>query len=171
MNRATNINNTIPPSSIGGNIGGSGNNGGMTNQSTYASGNIGGVGTNGNNGLNSGNGINCNTNANINGQQQMIINDINEQYDHNGIVDVTVNSLLLNTGPDKYLYTPGFGGWDNDQIYLSDEFKQHYELWLEQEVYNINIDWDSLKTVYDIMPEGSKTTPENRVATKECECE
>ncbi|KAL1383981.1 hypothetical protein pipiens_013078 [Culex pipiens pipiens] len=31
-----------------------------------------------------------------------------------------------------------------DEIELSEEFKQNYELWLQQEVYNNNVDWDSL---------------------------
>ncbi|XP_058820385.1 striatin-interacting protein 1 isoform X1 [Topomyia yanbarensis] len=31
-----------------------------------------------------------------------------------------------------------------EEIELSEEFKQNYELWLQQEVYNNNIDWDLL---------------------------
>ncbi|XP_053676051.1 striatin-interacting protein 1 homolog [Anopheles nili] len=31
-----------------------------------------------------------------------------------------------------------------EEIELSEEFKQNYELWLQQEVYNNNIDWDAL---------------------------
>ncbi|XP_058057285.1 striatin-interacting protein 1 homolog isoform X2 [Anopheles bellator] len=34
-----------------------------------------------------------------------------------------------------------------EEIELSEEFKQNYELWLQQEVYNNNIDWDALLTV------------------------
>lgn len=32
----------------------------------------------------------------------------------------------------------------SDEDELSEEFKQNYELWLQQEVYSNNIDWDSL---------------------------
>ncbi|XP_062549116.1 striatin-interacting protein 1 isoform X2 [Armigeres subalbatus] len=38
----------------------------------------------------------------------------------------------------------GSNGRKSDEIELSEEFKQNYELWLQQEVYNNNIDWDSL---------------------------
>ncbi|XP_055635161.1 striatin-interacting protein 1 isoform X2 [Toxorhynchites rutilus septentrionalis] len=38
----------------------------------------------------------------------------------------------------------GGNGRKSDEIELSEEFKQNYELWLQQEVYNNNIDWDSL---------------------------
>lgn len=64
--------------------------------------------------------------------------------------DVAVNSMLANGGPEKSTYTPGFGGWDLESVVLTDEFKQHYELWLQKEVYGIKIDWDCLQTVYDI---------------------
>uniref|UniRef100_A0A2M4BCH2 Uncharacterized protein n=1 Tax=Anopheles marajoara TaxID=58244 RepID=A0A2M4BCH2_9DIPT len=36
-----------------------------------------------------------------------------------------------------------------EEIELSEEFKQNYELWLQQEVYNNNIDWDALLAVED----------------------
>ena len=29
-------------------------------------------------------------------------------------------------------------------VELTDEFKQHYELWLQQEVFQTNINWDEL---------------------------
>lgn len=90
-----------------------------------------------------------NMGSNINNQQQIIINDINDQYDQNCILDVTVNTCLMIGGPEKYSYSPGFGGWDYEQVDLSDEFKQHYELWLQQEVYNMNINWDSLKLKFE----------------------
>lgn len=125
----------------------------LSNQMAYASNNIGsGVGMNGNSGGNGSNGMsNCVAQANTNGQQPAIVfNDANEQYDNSGLVDVAVNSLLVNGGQDRGAYTPGYGSWDDEQIELSDEFKQHYEVWLQREVYNIKIDWDSLRTVYDI---------------------
>ncbi|KFB39686.1 AGAP007902-PA-like protein [Anopheles sinensis] len=34
-----------------------------------------------------------------------------------------------------------------EEIELSEEFKQNYEMWLQQEVYNNNIDWDALLSV------------------------
>uniref|UniRef100_A0A182IZI2 Far11/STRP C-terminal domain-containing protein n=1 Tax=Anopheles atroparvus TaxID=41427 RepID=A0A182IZI2_ANOAO len=34
-----------------------------------------------------------------------------------------------------------------EEIELSEEFKQNYEMWLHQEVYNNNIDWDALLSV------------------------
>ncbi|XP_062705171.1 striatin-interacting protein 1 homolog isoform X2 [Aedes albopictus] len=43
----------------------------------------------------------------------------------------------------------GTSGRKSDDIELSEEFKQNYELWLQQEVYNNNIDWDSLLSSED----------------------
>lgn len=37
-----------------------------------------------------------------------------------------------------------------EHVELSEDFKKHYEVWLQKEVFGIRIDWDSLKTVYDI---------------------
>jgi len=31
-------------------------------------------------------------------------------------------------------------------VKLSSEFKQHYEIWLDQEVFQNNIDWNALLT-------------------------
>lgn len=90
----------------------------------------------------------ANLNANIS-QQQIIINDVNDQYDPNYILDVNVNNFLSNGDSDKY--NVGFGGWEYDQVKLSDEFKQHYELWLQLEVYNMSINWDSLQTNIGLM--------------------
>lgn len=85
----------------------------------------------------------ANLNSNIS-QQQLLINDINDQYDPNYILDVNVNNFLSNG--DSNNYNVGFNGWEYDQVKLSDEFKQHYELWLQLEVYNMSINWDSLQT-------------------------
>jgi len=30
------------------------------------------------------------------------------------------------------------------QVDLTDEFKQHYELWLQKEVFQTTVDWDQL---------------------------
>ena len=123
----------------------------MATQPTFAAGNIGGIGTNGSNGLNNGIGTCTATSIGLpQPQQQMPINDMNEQFDHNGYVDITMGTMLINGGPEKYSYSPG--GWENANVELSDEFKQHYEEWLQEEVFSIHIDWDLLKTTYDIEP-------------------
>uniref|UniRef100_A0A6M2DIS4 Uncharacterized protein n=1 Tax=Xenopsylla cheopis TaxID=163159 RepID=A0A6M2DIS4_XENCH len=46
-------------------------------------------------------------------------------------VDNCINSVLGNSQNDDYMQLP-------------DEFKQHYELWLQQEVFNNDINWDTL---------------------------
>lgn len=82
---------------------------------------------------------------NIN-QQQIIMSDINDQYEQDCMLDASVNTFLINGDTEKYSYSPGFGGWDSEQIELSDDFKQHYELWLQREVYGMTINWDSLRS-------------------------
>jgi hypothetical protein len=37
----------------------------------------------------------------------------------------------------------------DDENELSEEFKQNYELWLEHEVYNVDLNWDSLMVAVD----------------------
>lgn len=44
-----------------------------------------------------------------------------------------------------------------ENVDLSDDFKKHYEVWLQKEVFGIRIDWDSLKTVYDIEMDDANT--------------
>lgn len=127
----------------------------LSNQMSFTAGNIsGGIGNNGNNTLNTtANGIGVCISSQPNGNCQhapIVVNDLNEPCDNNGMGDVAVNSMHTNSGQDKCIYTPGYGGWDFENVVLSDEFKQHYELWLQKEVYDIKIDWDSLQTVYDI---------------------
>ncbi|XP_065093307.1 striatin-interacting protein 1 isoform X2 [Ochlerotatus camptorhynchus] len=46
--------------------------------------------------------------------------------------------------------TNGTNGRKPEEIELSEEFKQNYELWLQQEVYNNNIDWDLLLSSEDL---------------------
>lgn len=119
-----------------------------TNQMAYISPGIPTNGTNNTNGINS-----CITNTSNGGnhsQQSIVINDLNEPYDNNGIVDISINPIISNMIPEKCYYAPGFSSWEYEQIKLSDEFKKHYEEWLQREVYNMKIDWDSLQTVYDI---------------------
>lgn len=43
-------------------------------------------------------------------------------------------------------YAQGYGGWDVESVELTDEFKLQYEEWLQQEVFNHEINWDSLIT-------------------------
>lgn len=40
--------------------------------------------------------------------------------------------------------TSDFG--TSEEFVLTEEFKQNYELWLEQEVFKMQIDWDVLMT-------------------------
>lgn len=127
----------------------------LSNQMSFTAGNIsGGIGNNGNNTLNTtANGIGVCISSQPNGNCQhapIVVNDLNEPCDNNGIGDVSVNSFLANGGQEKGIYSPGYGGWDIENVILSDEFKQHYELWLQKEVFGIQIDWDSLQTLYDI---------------------
>lgn len=63
---------------------------------------------------------------------------------------MAVGSHFLNGGQERSSYGTGYGCWDMENVDLSDEFKKHYEVWLQKEVFSIRIDWDSLKTVYDI---------------------
>lgn len=87
---------------------------------------------------------NRNLNNNINnglgiggaGQQQ-------QQQNNNGINDFHSEGLdclleLCDKGAMELK-----NSWD-ENIELSDEFKEHYELWLEEEVFNNDIDWDLL---------------------------
>lgn len=76
--------------------------------------------------------------ANSNNGGGPVINDLND-YDQN-LLDVNVNNAFQ---ADKLNYTRGYGGWD-EGIELSEEFKQQYEVWLQQEVFNHEINWDSL---------------------------
>lgn len=61
-------------------------------------------------------------------------------------VDQFNNRRYLNTNKDDQLdpvdtsVTSVLGA----NIELTDEFKQHYELWLQQEVFQTPIDWDQL---------------------------
>lgn len=86
--------------------------------------------------------------GNSNGQPQS--NEFNEPYDNNSLIDIAVGSHFLNGGQERSSYTSGYGAWDMENVDLSDDFKKHYEVWLQKEVFNIKIDWDSLRTVYDI---------------------
>lgn len=67
------------------------------------------------------------------------------EYDPN-LINCYMNEGLQE---EPFNYAPGYGGWD-ENVELSDEFKQEYETWLQQEVYNTQINWDSLMSVtYD----------------------
>lgn len=67
-----------------------------------------------------------------------IISDLNE-YDQN-LLDVNVNGGNV---MEQAQYMRGYGGWD-EKIELSDDFKEQYEVWLQQEVFTYQINWDSL---------------------------
>lgn len=86
--------------------------------------------------------------GNSNGQSQS--NEFNEPYDNSSLIDIAVGPHFLNGGQERNTYTTGYGAWDVENVDLSDDFKKHYEVWLQKEVFSIRIDWDSLKTVYDI---------------------
>lgn len=86
-------------------------------------------------------------NAN-NGQSQS--NEFNEPYDNSSLIDVAIGPHFLNGGQERNTYATGYGAWDVENVDLTDDFKKHYEVWLQKEVFSVRIDWDSLKTVYDI---------------------
>lgn len=62
--------------------------------------------------------------------------------------DSSFNAIFGNNNLSLNEYANTQTIWDED-VELSDEFKQNYETWLQQEVYNMNIDWDSLLVPID----------------------
>lgn len=75
-----------------------------------------------------------------------VLSDLNDYdamngTDPNGAI---ANGLLGGSMPMNY--AQGYGGWDVENVELTDEFKQQYEEWLQQEVFNHQINWDSLIT-------------------------
>lgn len=66
------------------------------------------------------------------------------------MIDIAVGPYFFNGGQERNSYATGYGAWDMENVNLTDDFKEHYEVWLQKEVFGIRIDWDSLKTVYDI---------------------
>lgn len=78
-------------------------------------------------------------------------------------MDVAVGSHFLNGGQERNTYASGC--WDMDNVDLSEDFKKHYEVWLQKEVFSIKIDWDSLKTVYDIEIDDNKMNGKMNMAT------
>lgn len=60
------------------------------------------------------------------------------EYDQN-LIEVQLHNTF---NGDKFIYAPGYGGWD-DGVELTDEFKQQYEIWLQHEVFNSPTNWDS----------------------------
>lgn len=82
--------------------------------------------------------------GNNNGTGNGMPGDPNE-YDPN-LINCYISDGLQE---EQFNYAPGYGGWD-ENVELSDEFKQEYETWLNQEVFNTEINWDSLMSVtYD----------------------
>lgn len=92
--------------------------------------------------------------GNANGQSQS--NEFNEPYDNSSLIDIAVGPHFLNGGQERNTFTTGYGAWDVENVDLSEDFKKHYEVWLQKEVFSIRIDWDSLKTVYDIEMDDNK---------------
>lgn len=103
-----------------GTSGGGGGAGGTT-------GNTGGIG--GGSGTNGGVGINMNSAGQI---------GYGDGHEIDFIGEITFNNN------SEYIYgNHGYGWWDKD-IELTDDFKAIYESWLQQEVFDIQINWDSL---------------------------
>lgn len=77
-----------------------------------------------------------------------VISDLND-YDTNCLDPNAVgNGMLLGSSMVSVPmnYAQGYGGWDMEGVELTDEFKLQYEEWLQQEVFNHQINWDSLIT-------------------------
>lgn len=91
--------------------------------------------------------------GNANGQSQS--NEYNEPYDNNSLTDIAVGQHFLHGSQERCSYASNYGAWDVDNVDLSEDFKKHYEIWLQKEVFSIQVDWDSLRTMYDIENEFS----------------
>ncbi|XP_055594022.1 striatin-interacting protein 1 homolog isoform X2 [Uranotaenia lowii] len=64
----------------------------------------------------------------------------------------TVNGVVVGGGGGGSIGNGTNGnGRKFDEVELSEEFKQNYELWLQQEVFNNNIDWDALLSSEDFV--------------------
>ncbi|XP_031640439.1 striatin-interacting protein 1 homolog isoform X2 [Contarinia nasturtii] len=122
----------------------------MTNQIGFAAGGVGTIGNSNGNGLSN----NCGISQIGNGNGSA--NEFNEPYDNSNLIDMAVGSNFINSGQERNLYASGYSGWNMENVDLSENFKKHYEVWLQKEVFNIKIDWDSLKTVYDIEMDDNK---------------
>ncbi|CAD7094173.1 unnamed protein product [Hermetia illucens] len=61
------------------------------------------------------------------------------------IGDMFFNAAAFGVASD---YSPGYGGWDR-KIELTDDFKANYELWLQEEVFNMQTNWDALLSNVD----------------------
>ncbi|XP_001352482.3 striatin-interacting protein 1 homolog isoform X2 [Drosophila pseudoobscura] len=123
--------------------GGSGNNGGggtaaqnaensqqsNMNAGNGYGGNNGGADSNGYGGNNGGGGNNSGNN-----QQQQQLNDY-------GVEGGFPSDEIL-THSDFAFF--GHSGWWDRKVELTDYFKANYAVWLEEEVYNSQIDWDAL---------------------------
>ena len=57
----------------------------------------------------------------------------------NNAADVNFNNA---TGEPNDYAQAGYGGWDNGVV-LTEEFKQQYEIWLQEEVFSYQVNWDS----------------------------
>lgn len=80
--------------------------------------------------------------SNVNRPQLSSAGDVNHgDYESIGN-SADYNVYVVNS--DQSSYSPGYGGWDQN-IELSEEFKHNYDVWLSQEVFSKEINWDSLK--------------------------
>ncbi|GAB0091706.1 striatin-interacting protein 1 homolog [Sergentomyia squamirostris] len=64
-----------------------------------------------------------------------------EMIDLDGVIDFCTNSLY-GSNQNRCLQTSG--NYSIDEVDLSEDFKENYHLWLEEEVYGMRINWDAL---------------------------
>nr|XP_014094336.1 striatin-interacting protein 1 homolog [Bactrocera oleae] len=115
---------------------GAGGNNGNSGNSDNSSGNIGGSTGGGNNMAGGGNeangfGSSC-TGGGGNGHTQL--NDY-------GVEGGFPSDEILSHSDFAFF---GHSGWWDRKVELTDYFKENYSIWLEEEVYNNQIDWDAL---------------------------
>uniref|UniRef100_A0A7G3AY58 Uncharacterized protein n=1 Tax=Lutzomyia longipalpis TaxID=7200 RepID=A0A7G3AY58_LUTLO len=63
-----------------------------------------------------------------------------DMIDIDWVIEFCASSLYGNQG--RCLQTAA--AYSIDDVELTEDFKEHYHLWLEEEVYNMNINWDAL---------------------------
>lgn len=60
--------------------------------------------------------------------------------DLDGVIDLCANDLYGQQGR----CIQSAAAYSVEDVELSEEFKEHYHLWLEEEVYSMEINWDAL---------------------------
>ncbi|XP_055707627.1 striatin-interacting protein 1 homolog isoform X2 [Phlebotomus papatasi] len=63
-----------------------------------------------------------------------------EMIDLDGVIDLCANDLYGQQGR----CIQSAAAYSVEDVELSEEFKEHYHLWLEEEVYSMEINWDAL---------------------------